>query len=187
MSRTLPILLGVCLLAPAACDRRPEAPPAVVSSPAAPLDTLLERMRQRLELMHTVARVKWNAQAPIFDPDRERALLEDVVERGKTHKLDDEVTRTFFAAQMEAAKIVQEEDFQRWRAEKHPPFRDVPDLPALRQQIDALNGEILEALATARPYLASHRDNQLEARAVELFAGVPDSAGQAALRPLRRR
>ena len=124
--------------------------------------------------------------APILDAERERALLENVVERGKAHQLGPEITRAFFAAQMEAAKIVQEHDFERWRAAKQPPFHDVPDLSTLRQQIDTRNGELLAALHDARPFL-EQKDGEklLEERAADRFADVPAAAREAALRPLR--
>ncbi|MCE9564777.1 MAG: gamma subclass chorismate mutase AroQ [Planctomycetes bacterium] len=184
-------LAAVCLLsltAPA-CDRRAAAP-STAAHPAvdyAAIDVLLQRMHQRLELMHTVARIKWNTQAPIFDPEREQALLKDVVERGQSHALDAEVTRSFFVAQMEAAKFIQESDFQRWRAEKSPPFTDVPDLPTLRKQLDALNRELLAALAQARPILNSPEgQHQLDDRARQLFADFEAPVRGAALQPLRR-
>ena len=182
MNRFLPVLLSLSLLAPAACDRRPGAPSS------ASLDVLLQRMHARLDLMHTVARVKWNAQSPILDPERERALLEDVVERGKAYRLDAEVTRVFFAAQMEAAKLVQEEDFRRWRGVGQPPFADVPDLPALRRRIDVLNGEVLAALAAAQPALdGKEGQRELDRLAADRFADIAEPVREAALRPLRKR
>lgn len=190
MNRTLALLLAVALLAPLACARRLAAPPVVPSASAEQIaiGELLQRMHWRLDLMHAVARVKWNAQARIFDPERERALLEDVVNRGRTQQLDPEVTRAFFAAQMEAAKIIQEEDFQRWRADSHPPFEDVSDLAMLRKQIDTLNGTLLVALAEAWPLIGTPDGQRLlEAREAELFADLSAEARAAALRPLRQR
>jgi chorismate mutase len=188
MSRIHLLLLCLCLLT--ACERRPTPPPAANSlAPPnrAALDALLQRMRERLDLMHSVARVKWNAQTPIHDPERERALLQEIVQRAESHSMDAEVTRRFFTAQMEAAKLVQEDDFQRWRAAKQSSFLDAPTLPTLRQQIDTLNRALLAALAEARPYLDSAAGQaDLERRAAELLADVPAPARDAALRPLRR-
>ena len=89
---------------------------------------------------------------------------------------------------MEAAKLVQEDDFRRWRAENRRPFEIVQDLPTLRKRIDGVNLDLLAALAGARPFI-NREDGQkyLEARSADVFADVPDAARAAALRPLRRR
>jgi chorismate mutase-like protein len=187
MNRLLAVLLGLCLLGPVACDRRPAVPTADTNADPAVLDALLHSMHQRLDLMHTVARVKWNAQAPILDPEREKALLQDVVARGQSYHLDAEVTRAFFSAQMEAAKLIQEEDFQRWRMARQPPFADLPDLATLRQQIDVLNRELLAALAPVRLLLdTTEGQKRLDGRVTVLFADYPVPVRDTALRPLRR-
>src|SRR4051794_3177508 len=80
------------------------------------LDRLLVLMGQRLEVMHDVARYKWARKSPIEDPARERALLDDVAEGGRRLGLEPETTRSFFAAQIEAAKLIQRADFRRWEA-----------------------------------------------------------------------
>lgn len=193
--RLLPLfILGLCLFATGACERRSAAPrpsaPPVLAIPAAEraaIDVLLKRMHARLDLMHTVARVKWNAKTPIHDPEREQALLENAVARGKDHQLDADVVRRFFAAQMEAARLVQEEDFRHWRAENVPPFADVPELATLRKRIDTLNHEILAALASAWETLGSAAGQaEFNARASELLVDVHPPARMAALRPLIR-
>lgn len=190
MNRIRPVLLTLALLVPAACEQRPAAQPTAASfatAGQAALDVLLRHMQQRLDLMHSVARVKWNKQSPIHDPDREQALLKDVVERGRAHGLNAEVTRDFFAAQIEAAKLVQEDDFAQWRAAKQPPFPDVPDLPSLRKQLDTLSGELLAALVQAHPFLSAVAgQRRLEDQAAQLFGDFKGAVRDAALRPLRR-
>ena len=74
----------------------------------ATLDRLLRLMQQRLTLMHEVARWKWNAGQPVTDAERERELLHSVVEGGRGKGLDPELVRSFFAAQLEAARLVQQ-------------------------------------------------------------------------------
>jgi chorismate mutase len=151
------------------------------------IDTLLQRMQQRLALMHDVARVKWNTKRPILDADRERVMLKDVVELGRLHHLDADRTRAFFTAQIEAAALIQEADFQRWQDERQPPFADVPDLTTLRQRIDQLNGELLAALAAARPYLGTAEgQKQLGSRSQEALGGFAVPVREAAVRPLRQ-
>jgi chorismate mutase-like protein len=80
----------------------------------AKLDHLLELMKQRLTLMHDVARWKWNANQPIAAPERE--LLESVVRQGRAKGLDARFVRTFFAAQIEAARSVERADFDHWKS-----------------------------------------------------------------------
>jgi chorismate mutase len=129
-------------------------------------------MRDRLVLMHEVARSKWGAKRPVGDPRRERALLSEMEVKGKECGLDPGLTRGFFAAQIAAARRVQEDDFARWRAEGRGPFADAPDLAALRRRIDGLNRELLGALAEARPQLGGAASGeQLRAWALEALTG----------------
>jgi chorismate mutase-like protein len=144
-------------------------------------------MRDRLDLMHDVARAKWNADRPVGDSERERALLREMEEEGQRNGLEPEFTRAFFAAQIAAARGVQEADLARWRAEGCGSFAGAPDLAALRRRIDGLNRDLLGALAEARPCLgdASTRD-QLRRWAWEALAGdgITDDARTAAIAPL---
>jgi uncharacterized protein (DUF302 family) len=43
-------------------------------------------------------------------------------------ELDPELVRSFFAAQLEAARLVQQADFDRWKANKQEPFADTKSL-----------------------------------------------------------
>lgn len=181
-------LILVLLFAPA-CSQRSSGPPnpaSAVTGPAA-LDALLERMRQRLDLMHEVAKVKWNAKRPIRDVEREKALLQDVVERGRAIGLDQEFTRAFFTAQIDAATLIQESDFQQWQDQKQPLFADVTTLPALRQKIDRINSDLLAILPSARSFLQTTKgQEQLAKKFADRFAEFPASVREAAVRPLIR-
>jgi chorismate mutase len=153
----------------------------------ATLDRLLRLMGQRLALMHTVARWKWNAGQPVTDPQRERELLATVAERGRGKGLDPDLVRSFFAAQMEAARLVQQADFERWKANKQGRFADPTSLAVLRQRIDQLNRELIDALAEPRPWLSGRSVQQaLPQRAEEILTGN-DLAGvrETAIAPLR--
>jgi len=156
-----------------------EAPPVV--------EHLLRLMRDRLALMHDVARSKWNANRSVGDPERERALLHEMEEKGKEYGLDPQFTRAFFAAQIAAARRVQQADFARWRAEGHSRFDDAPDLAALRQRIDGLNRELLGTLAKVRPQVdnAGTRE-QLGVLAREVLSGegITDDVRAAAVEGL---
>ena len=114
-------------------------------------ERLLGLSRQRLEVMHDVARWKWANETPISDPAREAQVLDAVAERGRGRGLDPGFVRAFFAAQMEASKRVQQADFDRWKADGRGPEPGGPDLAASRARIDAIDGELLGAIADAGP------------------------------------
>jgi chorismate mutase-like protein len=166
---------------------QPANEPILPRRDLAELDRLLRLMQQRLTLMHEVARWKWNAGQPVTDPQRERELLHSVVERGRGKGLDPELVRPFFAAQLEAARLVQQADFDRWQANKQEPFADSTSLAVLRQRIDHLNRELIDALAELRPWLSGQTVQQaLPQRAEEIVTGN-DLAGmrETAIAPLR--
>jgi acetolactate decarboxylase len=154
----------------------------------AALDGLLRLMEQRLALMHEVARGKWNADKPITDPERERELLRTVVERGRGKGLDPELVHSFFAAQMEAARLVQQVDFDRWKAKKQNTFAETTSLAVLRQRIDDLNRELIDALAELHHWLSEPTvQGELPQRAEEILTGSGlGGVCEMAIAPLRR-
>jgi chorismate mutase-like protein len=110
--------------------------------------------------------------SPSRTPQRQRELLQSVVERGRGKGLDPDLVRPFFAAQMEAARLVQQADFERWQANKQEPFADTTSLAVLRQRIDDLNRELIDALAEVRPWLSGLIVQQaLPQRAEEILTG----------------
>jgi chorismate mutase len=150
------------------------------------IDSLLKLVKQRLLLMHDVARAKWNAKTPLADPDREKAMLRELAERGRALGLDPAFTSGFFAAQIEASKLMQRDDFRRWEAEKRGPFADAPDLKRdLRPRIDALNSKLLTTLAKARPVLRSAEPivRRLAVKVLE-GEGITPEVRDSAVRPL---
>ena len=175
----------------AGCGGPPAAPPTVADGPASAaspeVEHLLRLMGDRLALMHDVARTKWNANRPVGDPEREQALLREMEKEGREHGLDSELTRAFFAAQIAAARRVQETALARWRAEGRGPFAGVPDLAALRRRIDGLNRDLLGALAEARSRLGDARTrDQLRRWAREALPGegITDDVRSTAIAPL---
>jgi chorismate mutase-like protein len=150
------------------------------------IDDLLKLMKQRLLLMHDVARAKWNAKTPLADPDREKAMLSELAEKGRALGLDPAFTSGFFAAQIEASKFMQRDDFRRWEAERRGPFADAPDLKRdLRPRIDALNSKLLATLVKARPVLRD-REAIIRRLAVKALAGegITAEVRDRAVRPL---
>ena len=184
--------LRVCVVGPllaslAASGCRPAGVPVAPRPDLATLDRLLGLMQQRLTLMHEVARWKWNAGQPVTDAERERELLHSVVERGRGEGLDPDVVRSFFAAQMEAARLVQQADFDRWKAKNQKPSADTKNLAVLRQRIDQLNSELINALAEVSPWLWGQTvQPALPQRAEEILTGNGlASVRETAIAPLR--
>lgn len=166
-------------------------PPAIpgipTGEPPLAVNHLLRLMRDRLALMHHVSRSKWNSKRPISDPQREDTLLHTMETAGQKRGLEPRFTRTFFAAQMAAARRIQEADHARWREEKRGPFRDAPDLASLRKRIDSLNQELLDTLAEARPQLAEARTRErLRKWAQDILKdeGITDDIRMRAVEPL---
>src|SRR5262249_9005402 len=118
----------------------------------------------------------------------EQAFLEAMQAKAQSYQLDPKLTRAFFAAQMEAAKQIQEDDFRRWRDEKRGRFPDAPDLATqLRPKIDALSGELLTALAAIQPQFKEPEAPELTRRkSAELLSGegINDEIRATALGPL---
>lgn len=183
------ILLLLSGLVIPACRPTPVPSAVTGATPDRAFDGLLGLMRSRLGVMHDVARWKWAAKSPIEDPEREAALLRDVSDRGITLGLDTATTRAFFGAQIEAAKIVQRADFRRWEADHRGPEGEAPDLAGvLRPRIDALNRDLLAALAEAKPRLRTDSDApaRLRGRADQLLVGegIDAMVRATAIRPL---
>ncbi len=180
------VALGLVLASGCA---RPSAPPRPDSAEArAAVDELLGLMRQRLQLMPDVARAKWNAKRPISDPERERALLDNLAQQAKAKGVDVTFARTFFAAQIEAAKQIQRDLFTRWEAANRGPFPAVPDLKTnLRSRIDRLSADLLAALARAHSWLRTEEGQRLmreRARVLLAGEGITDEVRQVTLAPL---
>ncbi len=144
-------LLIFLLLAGCSGPSQPVAPVAKVT-PQSAAETHLQEVctliARRLELMPGVAQAKWNRKLPITDEKREQSLLAKLAADGEALQLPAEFVTEFFRAQMTAAKHVQEQTFQEWTAQQHPPFENPPDLEqVVRPQIDQINRQLLEALA----------------------------------------
>ena len=114
-------------------------------SPAIRLSRLVDA---RLALMPDVARYKWNRKQAIEDPPREQALLDSIQAQAPRYGLDPARAVAFFAAQIEASKILQRELFFGWQANGQGEFAATKDLATdIRPALDALNPRLLAALA----------------------------------------
>jgi chorismate mutase len=181
-------VMGLLVVSVAASGCRRADLPVAPRSELSHLDRLLRLMEQRLALMHDVARWKWKAGKPIEDPKRESELLQGVVERSRGKGLHPDLVRSFFAAQMAAARLIQQADFDRWKAKEQEPLADTASLEALRQRIDQLNGELIDTLADICPWLSAVTVQQaLPQRAEEILSGNDlASVRDMTITPLRR-
>ncbi|MES2789037.1 MAG: gamma subclass chorismate mutase AroQ [Planctomycetota bacterium] len=169
------------------------APSVPGNVPQSALETHLTEvcrlMVRRLDLMPGVAQAKWNRKLPITDEKREQELLARLAAAGVAQKLPEELTTGFFQAQITASKQVQEQAFQDWTAQQHPPFENPPSLEQdIRPQIDEINGLMLAALVKCR---AEHSTADWEAAVQRATTAAFESTSwseevvQTATKPLR--
>ncbi|HET6881972.1 MAG TPA: gamma subclass chorismate mutase AroQ [Pirellulales bacterium] len=189
------VLPALCIAALIGCRPSPPAaqtPTAVARASSttgsdAALHGLLHLMRERLLIMHEVAKWKWNEGQSIADPERERQLLADLERRGLVYGLSRERTRAFMEAQIEAGKLVQEADFAAWQKEEMGKFPDARDLKTeLRPVIDDVSDQLLSQLAKLPTPGSEAAKSKIEdqADAVLHGDGIDDAVRAAALRPL---
>jgi chorismate mutase len=190
-------LLGALLLVFPGCRPTLTPSPATSRSTSAPVEgrteapepvsRLLGLMRDRLLLMHDVARSKWDARRPVSDPERERDLLAEMERLGKERGLDTRFTRAFFAAQIGSAKRIQEGDLARWQVGEPVAAGPAPDLAVLRRRIDELNRQLVAALAQSGPWPVAQQDRERVrdgARQAIVGEGIDDTIRDAAIAPL---
>jgi len=135
---------------------------------------LLRLIDERLALMPDVARYKWNTGGAIEDLPREQALLRSVREQAVQRGLDADAVARFFAAQIEASKVVQRELFAAWQVAGQGKFDGAIDLTTqIRPKLDQLNPRLLDALAAVRlPVAASALPELAFAASSQVAAGV---------------
>lgn len=152
------------------------------------LDELLDVMRQRLLVMHKVARWKWNEGKPITDREREEQLLANLEQRAVEAGFGGQRIRAFMAAQIEAGKLIQEADFAAWKKQGRGKFEQISDLYAdLRPRIDELNERMLAVLAKILREPNCKLDIAVvekRARAVLVGEGIDDGVRAVAIRPI---
>ncbi len=123
----------------------------VSAAPGDPVAELRDAIAARLLLMQDVARYKWNAQLPIEDAAREKALIERATAEAVAMEVCAAYARDVIVAQVSASRALQTEWFARWRAAGQGTFTGVPELATTqRSAIDAATNALLKALVEAR-------------------------------------
>lgn len=127
------------------------APPAHAAGETTALTNVIALVAERLSLATPVAQYKWLNSKPITDVPREKQVLADVVGHATTQGVDPAFARAFFADQIEASKMVQQQLFDQWHA-SGAPKNPAPDLATdVRPKLDHLDATLIQALARVTP------------------------------------
>ncbi len=150
------------------------------------LESLLSLFKQRLDVINDVARWKWNNTYPIEDPAREKAMFEEIGKQAESLGLNPEQAKDIFLAQVNAEKLLQILNFEKWVEEDADLVDEAPDLTVLNPKIDALNAQILAKLADILPQISQDQfSDMLKAKADAIVTGnlIDDSVRDAVIEP----
>lgn len=131
----------------------PSAPSSARTSTSAygQLHRVVELSAERLATADLVAAAKWESGAPIDDPERERQVLRTVRQQAEEAGGDPADTARVFRDQIEANKDVQRGLHQQWGYDPAQAPSEVPDLDAVRADINRVTAALVRALAAAVP------------------------------------
>jgi cyclohexadienyl dehydratase len=133
-------------------------------------------MDARLSLMPEVAAWKWANRRPVFDEERERAVVANMTARAQYFGLTPDSIQRLIETQIKIARAVQTALFESWRNEGFPAGRPVRELDSdLRPALDGITNEQLAALFWARTHLTRVSVNDeisKSLRHMASFAGV---------------
>jgi chorismate mutase-like protein len=105
---------------------------------------------ERLGWMHEVAHIKQRHHLPVTDPKREAELLAAMTAKGVAAGLPADATRRFFAGQITAAKIFQEQWMKRMSRPKASLSSPADLAKIVRPALDDIGTRMIEALVVAR-------------------------------------
>jgi chorismate mutase len=143
-----------------------------MAAPATPapaeLQPLLGSIEQRLNVADQVALSKWDSHKAVEDRAREREVIAGAVLKAAEYKLEPAFVEQFFAAQIEANKLVQYGLLNDWRVAGKAPDSPRPDLVGqIRPQLDKLQSTLMEQLAAFAPHRSGADCPQWVAQAVD--------------------
>ena len=133
---------------------------------AGPQGELVSLAEKRLALSPDIAWYKHSKDLPVYDPERETAVLQTVMAAGQQQGLNPDTVRRFFAAEMEASRRIQWEWIEGWRKNRiAAPERPALDLGSyVRPQIDEINARQIRALARGAQPLSITQLSEIGAR-----------------------
>ena len=140
--------------------------PALLVGCISPQGELASLAEQRLCMSRDIAWAKHSADLPVYDPQRETAILHTMMAAGQQQGLAPDTVRRFFAAEMEASRRIQWAWIEAWRKElAAPPERPAVDLGAyLRPQLDEINQRQIRAMARGASPLSVDQLSEIGAR-----------------------
>jgi chorismate mutase len=126
---------------------------APASSPLhpTPLHPVASLAAERLATADLVAAAKWGTDSPIDDPAREQVVLDTVAAQARQIGADPDEVRRIFRDQIEANKAVQRGLYARWTAHPDQAPTTRPDLNVVRQTINRINTDLVQAVADTTP------------------------------------
>lgn len=131
------------------------------------LEPLLHSIAERLDIANQVALSKWDSHKAVEDKKREQEVIASVVAQAPSYKLDPTAAEQFFAAQIEANKLVQYTHLSDWQLQGKAPDDPRPDLAKqIRPQLDQLQKRLLQQLADFTPQRTDPQCPQWLAEAV---------------------
>ncbi len=123
------------------------------ANPPESLAPLIDAISKRLEIADDVALSKWHSGKPVQDTDRERQVITNVTLQAEDFKLPRDDVRQFFAAQIEANKMVQYARLAQWHANGAAPANSAQSLANdIRSRLDTLQPTLLKSYAAFFPY-----------------------------------
>ena len=140
--------------------------PALLVGCISPQGELASLAEQRLGMSRDIAWAKHSADLPVYDPQRETAILHTMMAAGQQQGLAPDTVRRFFAAEMEASRRIQWAWIEAWRKElAAPPEHPAVDLGAyLRPQLDEINQRQIHAMARGASPLSVDQLSEIGAR-----------------------
>ena len=130
------------------------------------LQPLVETSARRLVLAREVALAKWDTRLSVEDPTREAQVIMAAAKDGESKGLNRTFVSNFFAAQVDANKLIQYSLLAEWhragRAPKHPPVSLTEDI---RPRLDQIEGALIAELVKTEDIRtnASCQDNTAKA------------------------
>jgi chorismate mutase-like protein len=112
--------------------------------------SITDLVAERLGLMKDVAAYKYVNDLPVEDPAREAIVIAHAAEQARDAGLDGDAMVPFFAAQIDAAKLIQQCWIGRWQSGSETAPTQAPDLAAdIRPRLIEIGDGLIVALAVA--------------------------------------
>lgn len=111
------------------------------------LDEVSSLIAKRLDLAKKLATHKWNNQLPIDEPQKEEAFLNEIEKKAEEKGLDPKIARAFFTSQIEAAKAIGIQNFEKWVAEDIHKHKEVVNFDETSKEMQQCDELLIEAMS----------------------------------------